>query len=101
MNTALQNTNNSTNILEVLEKILDKGVVIAGDIRISLAQVELISIKLRLIVASVDKAKEIGLDWWENDSYLSSKAKELEENHSDLVTRMDRIEKLLLKEEKN
>lgn len=64
----------SSTLAEVLERILDKGVVIAGDISISLAEVELLKIKIRLVVASVDKAKEIGIDWWERDSMLSSKA---------------------------
>ena len=64
----------SSSLVEVLERILDKGVVIAGDISISLADVELLKIKIRLVVASVDKAKEIGIDWWERDSMLSSKA---------------------------
>ncbi|MTH54776.1 gas vesicle protein [Bacillus mangrovi] len=70
----IQHNNNSSSIVDVLEKVLDKGVVIAGDIKIGLADVELLTIKIRLIVASVDKAKEIGMDWWENDPYLSSKA---------------------------
>jgi hypothetical protein len=78
---SVQHSAPSSNILEILEKILDKGVVIAGDIKIALADVELLTIKIRLIVASVDKAKEIGLDWWENDPYLSSKAKSLEEEN--------------------
>ncbi|MBS2967416.1 gas vesicle protein [Metabacillus sp. KIGAM252] len=69
----------TSSIVDVLERILDKGVVIAGDIRINLADVELLTIKIRLIVASVDKAKEIGLDWWERDPYLSSKAHPIEE----------------------
>lgn len=71
-----QSNNGSSNLVEVLEKVLDKGVVIAGDIRVGIADVELLSIKIRLIVASVDKAKEIGLDWWETDPYLTSKATE-------------------------
>jgi hypothetical protein len=65
----------SSSLAEVLERILDKGIVIAGDISISLADVELLKIKIRLVIASVDKAKEIGIDWWEHDSMLSSKAK--------------------------
>lgn len=64
----------TTNLLEVLERILDKGVVIAGDITVSLSNVELLKIKIRLLIASVDKAKEMGIDWWENDPALSKKA---------------------------
>jgi len=60
---------------EILEKVLDKGVVIAGDISIALADVELLTIKIRLVVASIDKAEEMGIDWWANDPYLSSRAR--------------------------
>jgi hypothetical protein len=55
---------------DVLERVLDKGIVIAGDIQISLLDIELLTIKLRLLVASADKAKELGIDWWENDPFL-------------------------------
>jgi len=55
---------------DVLERVLDKGIVIAGDIQISLLDIELLTIKLRLLVASADKAKEMGIDWWESDSFL-------------------------------
>ena len=54
----------STNLADLLERVLDKGIVIAGDIRIKLVDVELLTIQIRLVVCSVDKAKEIGLDWW-------------------------------------
>ncbi|MER5767382.1 gas vesicle protein [Streptomyces sp. NPDC001985] len=60
------------NLADILERVLDKGIVIAGDIRINLLDIELLTIKLRLIVASVDKAKEMGIDWWEHDRELSS-----------------------------
>ncbi|WP_413798549.1 gas vesicle protein [Streptomyces iranensis] len=63
------------NLADILERVLDKGVVIAGDIRINLLDIELLTIKLRLIVASVDKAKEMGIDWWEHDPSLSSRAR--------------------------
>jgi len=65
-------------LAEILERVLDKGIVIAGDIKIQIADVELLTIKIRLLIASVDKAKEMGIDWWEHDSYLSSKGKEVE-----------------------
>lgn len=64
----------SANLADILERVLDKGIVIAGDIRINLLDIELLTIKLRLIVASVDKAKEMGIDWWEHDPSLSSRA---------------------------
>ena len=90
----------SSTIVDVLEKILDKGVVIAGDITIGIADIELLTIKIRLIVASVDKAKEIGMDWWETDPYLSSKAsdhpiKALEEENKKLQERLESLEKSL------
>jgi hypothetical protein len=72
---AIQHSNNSTGLGDLLERILDKGIVIAGDIKISLADVELLNIKIRLLVASVDKAKEMGIDWWAHDPYLSSRAR--------------------------
>ena len=64
----------SANLADILERVLDKGIVIAGDIQINLLDIELLTIKLRLLVASVDKAKEMGIDWWEHDPSLSSRA---------------------------
>jgi hypothetical protein len=61
----------SPNLADVLERVLDKGLIIAGDIRINLLDIELLTIKLRLLVASVDKAKAMGIDWWEHDPALS------------------------------
>jgi hypothetical protein len=66
----------SANLADILERVLDKGIVIAGDIRINLLDIELLTVKLRLIVASVDKAREMGIDWWEHDPSLSSRADE-------------------------
>ncbi|MEU7137382.1 gas vesicle protein [Streptomyces sp. NPDC046261] len=68
-------TDGSANLADILERVLDKGVVIAGDIRVNLLDIELLTIKLRLLVVSVDKAKEMGIDWWENDPALSSGAR--------------------------
>jgi hypothetical protein len=64
----------SANLADILERVLDKGIVIVGDIKVNLLDIELLTIKLRLLVASVDKAKEIGIDWWEHDPALSSRA---------------------------
>lgn len=61
------------NLADILERVLDKGVVIAGDITIKLVDVELLTIQVRLLIASVDKAKEMGINWWENNSFYSSK----------------------------
>ncbi|WP_285733285.1 gas vesicle protein [Nocardiopsis sp. ATB16-24] len=69
----------AANLADVLERVLDKGVVIAGDIQINLLDIELLTVKLRLLVASVDKAKEMGIDWWEHDPALSSRARRRED----------------------
>jgi hypothetical protein len=82
----------SANLADILERVLDKGIVIAGDIRINLLDIELLTVKLRLIVASVDKAREMGIDWWEHDPSLSSRPGEralAEENrrlHAEIET---------------
>lgn len=86
----------TTNLADILERVLDKGIVIAGDITISLAEVELLNIKVRLLIASVDKAKEIGIDWWESDPALSSRARRQVEENEDLKTRVDRLEAMLV-----
>jgi len=66
-----QNTNlQSKSLADLLDRVLDKGVVIAGDIKINLVEVELLTIKIRLLIASVDKAKSMGINWWENDPFL-------------------------------
>jgi gas vesicle protein GvpA/GvpJ/GvpM family len=70
-----QQQGSSANLADILERVLDKGIVIAGDIQINLLDIELLTIKLRLLVASVDKAKEMGIDWWEHDPSLSSRAR--------------------------
>lgn len=82
----------TTNLADILERVLDKGIVIAGDITISLAEIELLNIKVRLLIASVDKAQEIGIDWWQSDPALSSRARKLEEENTLLKTRLDRLE---------
>jgi hypothetical protein len=60
------------NLGDILERVLDRGIVIAGDIRVSLLDIELLTLKLRLVIASVDTARQIGIDWWEHDPFLSS-----------------------------
>ena len=83
----------AANRADILERVLDKGIVIAGDIQINLLDIELLTIKLRLLVASVDKAREMGIDWWENDAALSSQArKKLEKENDDLRARLERLE---------
>jgi hypothetical protein len=88
----LQHSVQSTNLADILERVLDKGIVIAGDISISLVDIELLNIRVRLLVASVDKAMEIGINWWQSDPYLSSRAKELNEENQALRDRLDRLE---------
>jgi gas vesicle protein GvpA/GvpJ/GvpM family len=82
----------ATSLADILERVLDKGIVIAGDITISLVEVELLNIKLRLLIASVDKAMEMGINWWESDPKLSTRAHQLEEENRVLKDRLDRIE---------
>ncbi|MDO9131165.1 MAG: gas vesicle protein [Anaerolineales bacterium] len=88
----MQHAIQTTNLADILERVLDKGIVIAGDITISLVGVELLNIKLRLLVASVDKAMEMGINWWESDPYLSSRAHQMEEENCLLRERLDRLE---------
>src|SRR5438046_8749185 len=61
----------STGLVDVLDRVLDKGLVVAGDIKVSLAEVELLTIRIRLLICSIDKAEQIGLDWWKFDHHLS------------------------------
>lgn len=82
--TAVQNTgqvmpagHEPANLGDILERVLDRGIVIAGDIKVSLLDIELLTLKLRLVIASVDTARQIGIDWWEHDPWLSSRARPL------------------------
>ena len=79
-------------LADVLERVLDKGLVIAGDIRINLLDIELLTIKIRLLVASVDKAREIGIDWWEHDPTLSNRQRDLLEENERLRLRLGELE---------
>ncbi|HWD64031.1 MAG TPA: gas vesicle protein [Solirubrobacteraceae bacterium] len=83
------------NLADILERVLDKGIVIAGDIQINLLDIELLTIKIRLLIASVDRAQEMGINWWESDPNLSKDAKELERENEDLRRRLDRVEGML------
>src|SRR5439155_25825238 len=64
-----------SSLADILERVLDKGIVVAGDIAISLLDIELLTIKLRLLIASADTAREMGIDWWEHDPFLTSRAR--------------------------
>jgi hypothetical protein len=96
----------TTSLAGILERVLDKGIVIAGDIQINLLDIELLTIKLRLLVASVDKAREMGINWWEGDPSLQrvdddgaiengDGVKELERENQELRERLDRLERLI------
>lgn len=79
-------------LADVLERVLDKGIIIAGDIRINLLEIELLTIKIRLLVASVDKAQEMGIDWWRNDPMLSNREEKLTEENRELRERIEALE---------
>src|SRR3954454_4534157 len=82
------------NLADILERVLDKGIVIAGDIQINLLDIELLTIKVRLLIASVERAQEMGINWWEADPKLSSRAEQLEKENDDLRDRLERLERV-------
>jgi hypothetical protein len=86
----------AANLADILERVLDKGVVIAGDIKVQLADIDLLNIKIRLLVASVDKALEMGINWWQHDSYLCTRPEEtqIEQENRELRRRLERNEEL-------
>lgn len=88
----MEHSTQGSSLADILERVLDKGIVIAGDINVSLVGVELLNIKVRLLVASVDKAMEMGINWWESDPYLTTRAQQLEEENRVLGERLDRLE---------
>ena len=83
------------NLADILERVLDKGIVIAGDIQINLLDIELLTIKLRLLVASVERAQEMGINWWESDPTLSKGGQELVEENQALRDRLERLERVV------
>jgi len=89
--TRLRHSIETSNLADVLERVLDKGVVIAGDIKIKLVDIELLTIQLRLVICSVDKAREIGLDWWSQDSAFRALVNKIPEP-TGLEQRIDRLE---------
>ena len=88
----------SSTLADVLERVLDKGIVIAGDIKIKLIDIELLTIQIRLAICSVDKARELGMDWWVSNPYLSSSARRLEDENRMLRERLDALESRLSSE---
>ncbi|MBD2329412.1 gas vesicle protein [Alkalinema sp. FACHB-956] len=79
-------------LADVLERVLDKGIVIAGDISVSVAHTELLNIRIRLLISSVDKAREIGVNWWENNPHFSSQTQTLVEQNQKLLNRVEQLE---------
>lgn len=82
----------SSTLVDVLDRVLDKGLVVAGDIKVSLAEVELITIRVRLLICSIDKAESIGLDWWRHDRYLSGAGRALALENEALTERVRALE---------
>ncbi len=89
---AITTATQGSTLADVLERVLDKGIVIAGDISVSVANTELLNIRIRLLISSVDKAKEIGINWWENNPHFSSRAQELIEANDQLQQRVESLE---------
>src|SRR4051794_36009646 len=80
------------NLADILERVLDKGIIIAGDIKVNLLDIELLTIKIRLLIVSVDKAAEMGIDWWRNDPMLSSSEQGLADENRELRRRLEELE---------
>jgi hypothetical protein len=91
-NRSIATATSGSTLADVLERVLDKGIVIAGDISVSVGSTELLSIRIRLLISSVDKAREIGINWWESDPYLSSKSRDLLEANQQLQARLEHLE---------
>jgi hypothetical protein len=91
---SIQSSIESTNLADLLERILDKGIVIAGDIKIRLVEVELLTLQIRLVICSVDKAKELGMDWWAANPAFSPQApaEDLAASLSKIDARLERLE---------
>ncbi|MDX1977116.1 MAG: gas vesicle protein [Pseudanabaenaceae cyanobacterium bins.68] len=93
---SITKSTSGSSLADILERVLDKGIVVAGDITVSVGNVELLSIRIRLLISSVDKAKEIGINWWETDPHLSSRAQELMETNQKLMNKVIELEQELI-----
>lgn len=93
MSYSVRSATHQDSLADVLERVLEKGVVVAGDVTISLVGIELLSIKLRLLVTTVDKALEMGINWWEADPALTADTQKLEEENRALRGRLAILEK--------
>ena len=85
----------SSGLVDVLDRVLDKGLVVAGDIKVSLAEVELLTIRIRLLICSIDKAEQIGLDWWKFDHHLSPGKQALSAENEELKKQVRALERRL------
>src|SRR6185503_12430710 len=85
----------ASGLVDILDRVLDKGLVVAGDIKISIAEVELLTIRIRLLVCSIDKAEQIGLDWWKHDRHLSQGSEAMAAENERLRDQIRRLERQL------
>jgi 50S ribosomal subunit-associated GTPase HflX len=85
----------STGLVDVLDRVLDKGLVVAGDVKVSLAEVELLTIRIRLLICSIDKAEQIGLDWWKFDHHFSPGKQKLSAENEELRKQVRALERQL------
>ncbi len=99
MSLDIRSSTGGDGLADVLERVLDRGVVIAGDVTVSLVGIELLTIKLRLLIASVDKAREIGIDWWTADPMLSTDARALQRENEELRARLEALDARLARME--
>ncbi|MGH8868337.1 MAG: gas vesicle protein [Actinomycetes bacterium] len=82
-------------LADVLERVLDRGVVVAGDIVVNVLDIELLTLKVRLLIASADTAREMGIDWWTHDPFLNSEARGLEQENAELRQRLEALERAI------
>lgn len=94
-NPAIRRSAGGDSLADVLERVLDKGVVIAGDIGVNVLDIELLTLKVRLLIASADTAREMGIDWWESDPFLSSRARGDADETKELRRRVAELERLV------
>ena len=90
---AVERAAGGTSLIDVLDRVLDKGLVVAGDIKVSLAEVELLTIRIRLMICSIDKAEEIGLDWWKYDRHLSPGREQVMQENLELREQLRLLER--------
>jgi len=86
-------TRGNAGLVDILDRVLDKGLVVAGDIKVSLAEVELLTIRIRLMICSIDKAEQIGLDWWKYDRHLSPGRKQVLDENLELREQLKQLER--------